>query len=68
MGKEAGMDTVVLEDGRAEVGVIQISDPRRIRVLLERGENFCLTWLGSAEARALAALLLKHADRVEGKT
>ena len=62
------MDETEFENGKAEVGVLEISDPRRIRVLLERGQNLCITWLVSSEARALAALLLKHADRAEGKT
>lgn len=54
-------------NGAVSVGHDEVHPGDGIRVESSRGISGVGAWITPAEARALAALLLKHADRAEGR-
>lgn len=64
-----GWDDVKQDVVSLERGSVELATPpgEETRLRVERGLEAVITWIPPEKARALAALLLKHADRAEGR-
>jgi hypothetical protein len=61
-------EVALINGGRARVNSDADDKEQKLMLSLAGGVGSSSAWVTPLEARALAALLLKHADRAEGKT
>lgn len=60
-------EVAFINGGRARVNSDADDTEQKLMLSLDGGVGRGSSWVTPAEARALAALLIKHADRAEGK-
>lgn len=60
-------EVAFIHGGRARVNSDADDEERKLMLSLDGGVGRGSSWVTPAEARALAKLLLRHADRAEGE-